>query len=380
MPDQIPFNRPALVGRELEYLKSAVSSGHTSAGGQFSERVSALLADWHGAEDVLLTTSCTDALEMTSMLLGIGPGDAVIVPSFTFTSTALAYARTGAVVRFCDVDPITLAADPSSVEALVDERVRAIVTVHYAGIPGDIEGLLEVSNRSGIPIIEDNAHGLFATLDGRPLGTFGRMSTLSFHETKNFSCGEGGALVLNSSVDVDNAHIFLDKGTNRRAFMLGQVDKYTWQSTGSSFGLSDLNAAYLLAQLQARDDVLRERHRVATTYRELISPIADEFGLQLPAVVPGTTPADHMFFVLFSTSAQRDDVLQSLRSAGVHATFHYVPLHSSPAGRRFTDRRTECPVTDDVSSRLLRLPFYNELEGPSIERVVAALVEALQTT
>lgn len=374
----IPFNRPSIEGRELEYIREAVQEGHTSASGPFSRRVSDLLVDAHGAEEVLLTTSCTDALEMTAMLLQISPGDKVIVPSFTFVSTALAYAREGAQLLFCDIDADTLAVDPAHVEELLDDDVRAVVTVHYAGIAGDVAGLLQVlAGHPRVDLIEDNAHGLYGVLEGRLLGTFGRFSTLSFHETKNFICGEGGALVLNDASDVDRAHVLYDKGTNRRAFMLGTVDKYSWQDTGSSFGMSEVLAAYLMGQLEQREAVLASRKRVFEGYRQRLSRHVGELGYRLPCVPDGREPAYHMFYVLLPSRKVRDAVLNEMRQNGILATFHYVPLHSSAGGRKYSARETQCPVTEDVSGRLLRLPFFNSLQQEDIERVCDVFLSAV---
>lgn len=379
MSQRIPFNKPCLVGRELEYVADAIRGGHSSSGGPYTARATEVLQQWHGAEDTLLTTSCTDALEMSAMLLGIQAGDVVVVPSFTFTSTALAFARQGARLRFCDIHPQTLGLDPELVRASIDETVKAVVTVHYAGVPSSIAELRTICADAGVALIEDNAHGLFATHEGTPLGTFGRMSTLSFHETKNFTCGEGGALVLNDPADVDSAHVLLDKGTNRRQFMDGLVDKYTWQGLGSSFGLSDLLAGFLAAQLEQSDVVRAARRSVSLRYRELLEPETEALGLTLPYEPAAATPADHMFYVLLPDPATRADVLGRMRDDGVHATFHYVPLHSSPAGQRFADRHTPCPVTDDVSGRLVRLPFFNDLSDEDIEYVVGSLVDAMKS-
>ena len=378
MPEPIPFNRPCLAGRELEYVATAVRSGHTSCGGPFTERAVEQLRTVTGARDVLLTTSCTDALEMTAMLSGIGPGDVVIVPSFTFTSTALAYARQGATLRFCDIERDTLGLDPSDVSQALDDRVKAIVTVHYAGVPSAVDELGKLAASVGADLIEDNAHGFLATLDKQPLGSFGRFSTLSFHETKNFVCGEGGALVLNDERDIDAAHVLLDKGTNRRQFLDGLVDKYTWQGLGSSFGLSDMLAAFLCAQLEQADAIRHARREVAVTYRRLLEPLADELGIGLPYEPTNATPADHMFYVVLPTAGARTPVIAGMRARGVSPTFHYVPLHSSPAGATLTDRPHECPVTDDVSARLLRLPFYNDLTTDQIERVVETFADELR--
>lgn len=374
----IRFNQPGLVGPEFDYLAKAVSDGHTASSGPFTERASGLLVAALGAPDVAMTTSCTDALEMTALLLDLGPGDTVIVPSFTFTSSALAFARQGVNIRFADIEPRTLGIDPDHVAELIDDSVRAVVVVHYAGVPCDLDGIQELlAQHPGIELIEDNAHGLFATHRGKPLGTFGRFATLSFHETKNFICGEGGALVVNQESDITRAHTILDKGTNRREFLLGNVDKYSWRDTGSSFGLSDLLAAYLTAQLEGADEILDKRRRVTERYEERLEPHAERLGLQLPYVPGDATSAHHMFYVLTSSQAVRDRVLEQMRRSGVQSTFHYVPLHSSQAGRRFSDRDHDCPVTNDISGRLLRLPYYNDLTTGDQDRACEVFLEAV---
>jgi dTDP-4-amino-4,6-dideoxygalactose transaminase len=376
---RIPFNRPTIEGDELLYIRQAVEGGHTSATGPFSDRAARILQEATGAEEVLLTTSCTDALEMTAMLLDIQPGDTVIVPSFTFVSTALGYVREGARILFADIEPETLGVDPEHVAELIDSSTRAVVPVHYAGIGCDVEGLSKVVESSAHPVdvIEDNAHGLFGSYAGRPLGSFGRFATLSFHETKNFVAGEGGALLVNRPGDVDRARVVYDKGTNRRAFMLGEVDKYSWKDAGSSFGMSDLVAAYLVGQLEQRDSILRKRQLIYERYCHALEPLAKEHGVRIPVIPAECEPAWHMFYVLLPDGPTRDRVLGRMKEAGVSATFHYVPLHSSDAGRRFAARPTECPVTDDISSRLLRLPFYNSLTVADQERVVETFAASL---
>jgi dTDP-4-amino-4,6-dideoxygalactose transaminase len=378
--DRITFNQPTIEGREIEYIRDAVDSGHTAASGMFSQKVVDLLTATHGSADVLLTTSCTSALEMSALLLDLEPGDTVIVPSFTFVSSALAFVRTGARVVFADIEPDTLGIDPNHVSELLDDSVRAVVAVHYAGVGCDIAGLQAATgDDERVALVEDNAHGLFGTYQGMPLGSFGRFSTLSFHETKNFVCGEGGALVVNRNNDVGRAHVLHDKGTNRQAFMLGLVDKYSWVDTGSSFGLSDLLAGYLLGQLERREEILAKRRTVHDTYQRLLEPEADRLGIRLPVVPKDRTPAYHMYYVILPDAASRDRVLASMTQNGVQATFHYVPLHSSAGGQRFASRVTECPVSDDLSSRLLRLPFHNALNTSQMERVAETLVEALDT-
>lgn len=375
---QIPFNRPGIGGNEFKYTREAVESGRTASGGPFTERVVAQLNSLHDSADVLLTTSCTDALELSALLLDIEPGDTVIVPSFTFVSSALAFVRAGARLIFADIEPVTLGVDPDHVAHLMDDSVRAVVAVHYAGIGCDIDGLKSVLEEwPRADLIEDNAQGLFGSYHGEPLGTFGRFSAISFHETKNFVCGEGGALVVNRPDDVTRAHVLLDKGTNRREFMLGQVDKYSWSDIGSSFGLSDVLAGYLLAQLEESDRILMQRRGVFERYRELLVPAVERGDLTVPTVPDDRTPSYHMFYVLLPDREARDRALAGLADEGIRATFHYVPLHSSDGGIRFTARRTDCPVTDDIGGRLLRLPFYNDLSTDATDRVVQSLLDSV---
>lgn len=377
----IPFNTPSLEGDEMAYLEAAVRDGHISAKGPFTAQVVNLLREQLDAADVLLTTSCTAALELSAMLLDLEPGDTVIVPSFTFVTTALAFVREGAQLLFADIHPDTLGLDPARVAELMDDSVRAVVPVHYAGVAGDLAGLQSVlSARAGgraVDMIEDNAHGLFGRYRGRPLGSFGRMSTLSFHETKNVSCGEGGALVLNRAADVERAHVLYDKGTNRRAFQHGQVDQYSWVDRGSSFGLADLLAAYLLAQLEAHGAVLAKRRAVYERYLELLEPHVERLGLRLPIVPADREQAYHMFYVLLPDRDTRDRALRSLNADGIMGTFHYVPLHSSLMGQKVAARETQCPVTDEISGRLLRLPFYNDLDAATVALIVERFMAAL---
>lgn len=377
----VPFNQASVVGRELDHVQAAVRSGHLSSGGSFAHRTAQILAADTGSPEVLMTTSCTAALELSAMLMDLHEGDTVIVPSFTFTSTGLAFARQGAGLLFCDIEPRTLGLDPEHLATLLDEHVRAVVIVHYAGVACDVEGIREVlAAWPDVRLVEDNAHGLFGSWRGEPLGSLGRYATLSFHETKNFVCGEGGALVLNDEADVDRARVLYDKGTNRHAFMLGQVDKYTWKDTGSSFGLSDVLAAYLLGQLEQRELVQGRRRHLHERYEAALSPLTDELDFEVMRVPEDRQPAHHMYYVLLPHRDRRNDVLELMRKEGVQATFHYQPLHSSDAGRAFAVRPTECPVSQDVSDRLLRLPFYNDLSEPDLDRVVATFAYACTAT
>jgi dTDP-4-amino-4,6-dideoxygalactose transaminase len=375
----IPFNLPSLEGRELAHIRAAIDGGHISGSGAFSATVSARLAEAHDAADVLLTTSCTDALEMSAMMLDLLPGQTVIVPSFTFVSTALAFVREGVRVVFADIEGETLGLDPEHVRSLLDDSVRAVVPVHYAGVGCDLAGLEEVlASHPQVDLVEDNAHGLFGRYRDKALGSFGRFSTLSFHETKNFVCGEGGALIVNRAEDVGRAHVLHDKGTNRQAFRLGSVDKYSWVDTGSSFALSEMLAAYLLGQLEASDAIMKKRRLAFEGYEAMLAPDSEALGYRTPIVPPDREQAYHMFYVLLADNATRDRVLEDLRAKGVTATFHYVPLHSSAGGRRFGVAPDDCPVTDDVSGRLLRLPFYNSITTDQQERVAAAFLESVR--
>jgi dTDP-4-amino-4,6-dideoxygalactose transaminase len=376
----IPFNRPSIEGNEIELIRSAVELGHTACSGPLSAASSELLRGEIGAEDVLLTTSCTAALEMSALLLDFQPGDTVVVPSFGFVTTALAYARQGAEILFCDIEETTLGLDPAHLAELMDDSVRAVVPIHYSGIACDVDGIIDVLDQwPRAELIEDNAHGLFGSYRGRPLGSFGRFATLSFHETKNFICGEGGALVVNDAADIDRAHILFDKGTNRRQFLHGLVDKYSWVDVGSSFGLGEVLAAFLFGQLERRDDILGKRKAAFDRYQEMLAPAADRYGYQLPIVPPECVQAYHMFYVLLPDEATRNHVLTTMHDEGVHATFHYVPLDTSVGGRRFAARETSCPVTAAISGRLLRLPFYTNLEERDAERVVETFFAALES-
>ncbi len=382
MDDQIAFNVPTTVETGFDYVRDSLS-GSSAANGRYSHKVRDVLRAQTGAAEVLLTTSCTAALEMSAMLLELGPDDVVIVPSFTFTSSALAFARQGARLLFCDIEPIRLGPDPAHVAELLADpelgpRVSAVVLVHYAGIACDVAGIrAALTDRPDIAIVEDAAHGLFGSWRGLPLGSLGRFATLSFHETKNLSCGEGGALIVHGADDSEQAWIHYDKGTDRHSFMEGQVDKYSWRGNGSSFGLADPLAAFLLAQLEERETIQAARRAVFDRYLDRLTPYAEELGLTLPRVPAECGPAYHLFHVLLPEAGRRGQVIAALRNRGVASAFHYVPLHDSEGGRRFAARKTACPVSSDVSVRLLRLPFHNRLSRDDCDRVVDALVDVL---
>lgn len=370
---RIPFNRPVLMGRELEYMAEALHSGHASGDGPFTDRAQALLESITGARTALLTPSCTHALELAAHLLDVGPGDEVIVPSFTFPSTANAFVLRGARIVFADVRADTLNIDAGELEALITPRTRAIAVVHYGGVGCEMDAIQAIASANSLAVVEDNAHGLFGSYGGRNLGTFGELAALSFHETKNVSCGEGGALLINDERFIERAEIVREKGTDRSRFFRGQVDKYTWVDIGSSYVLSDLLAAHLLAQLEARAEIQRRRRAVWDRYRVGLEGWADRRGATLPHVPERCEQSYHLFYVLLRSEAERNALIEHLRARGVFAVFHYVPLHSSAMGRRFGADAADCPVSDDVSRRLVRLPFYNDLTSEDQERVIAAM-------
>ena len=369
----IPFNRPLAVGDELAYLREAFGSGHLSGDGSFTKRCHRLLEETLGCDRALLTTSCTHALEMAAMLLDVGPGDEVIVPSFTFVSTANAFYVRGAKPVFCDVTPDTLNLDPAGLERLITPRTRAIVPVHYAGVACEMDEILEIARAHDLAVVEDNAHGLFGKYRGRWLGTLGTMATQSFHETKNFQCGEGGALLLNDPRWIERAEIIREKGTNRSRFFRGEVDKYHWIDIGSSYLPSDLLAAVLLAQLEVRDQIQSERRRIWHAYADGLASWAERVGARLPVVPDDRDQAYHMFYVLMPSLDARTALIEGLRAQDIAAVFHYLPLHLSDVGVRAGGRPGQCPVTEDVSDRVVRLPFYLSLTPEQQARVIDAI-------
>lgn len=372
----IPFNRPYQAPRQLEYLAAVGSSTHHCGDGPMTARASAMLHGLHpNAAGVLLTTSCTHALELAALLLNISAGDEVIVPSFTFVSTANAFALRGATIRFADIDPETLGVDPNSVARLISERTKAIVPVHYGGIACDMPELRRLADRVGAAIVEDNAHGLFASQNGVALGTQGNMSTLSFHETKNISAGEGGALVINDSRLVEQAEIAREKGTNRSQFFRGMVDKYTWISLGSSWLPSEYTAACLVAALEHAEVTQASRHHAWSRYMTELSPWAAMHGVRLPLSPSGSRHPAHVFYALMPDLATRSRFIAHMTERGVRTVFHYLPLDQSPAGLRLSSGSDACPVTHEVSDRLVRLPLYAMIEDGTIDQIIAAIKE-----
>jgi dTDP-4-amino-4,6-dideoxygalactose transaminase len=371
---RIPFNRPTFAGNELAYVREAVEGGHTSGDGPFTRRCEALLEQELGAPRVLLTTSCTHALELAAMLLDVGAGDEVVVPSFTFVSGANAFALRGARIVFADVRPDTLNLDEEQLGGLVNERTRAVVPTHYAGVGCEVDAIVALADRVAAAVVEDNAHGLFGRYRGRQLGTFGALAAQSFHETKNVICGEGGALVINDEALAERAEVIREKGTDRTKFFRGQVDKYTWIDVGSSYVQSDVLAAFLLAQLEARSTIQAARARLWQRYADGLEAWAAETGTRLPTIPEHCEQAYHMFYVLLPSAEARPVLIDRLRARGILAVFHYVPLHLSPMGRRFGGHEGLCPVTEDVTERLLRLPFYTAMTDAEQDEVIETIV------
>jgi dTDP-4-amino-4,6-dideoxygalactose transaminase len=369
----IPFNKPAVEGREIELVREAISALHISGDGIFTARANAMLESILGAPKVLLTTSCTHALEMAAILLDLGPGDEVIVPSFTFVSGVNAFVLRGAVPVFADIRPDTLNIDEGQIESLITSRTRAIAPVHYAGVGCEMDAIMDIARRHRLDVVEDNAHGLFGSYRGRPLGTFGRMATQSFHETKNINCGEGGALVINDPALIERAEVIREKGTNRSRFFRGQVDKYTWVDIGSSYLPSDMLAAYLVGQMEMAEVIQGKRRRVWETYDAELTEWATQHGVRRPTVPDGCEQPFHMYYLLFDSLEARTSMIAHLREHDVFAVFHYLPLNTSEMGMRFGGRVGQCPVAESVSDRLLRLPFYNNLTPEDQGRVIDAV-------
>lgn len=371
----IPFNQPFAVGKEFEYIRQAIKNVHTCGDGPFTKKCHTLLEQTLGVSKALLTTSCTHALEMTALLLNLQPGDEVIFPSFTFVSTVNAFVLRGVYPVFCDIRPDTLNLDENKLEKLITPRTKVIVPVHYAGIGCEMDAIMELAGQYGIAVVEDNAHGLFGKYKGKYLGTFGCLATQSFHETKNFNCGEGGALLINDPQYIERAEVIREKGTNRSRFYRGQVDKYTWVDVGSSYLPSDMLAAYLYAQLEVQEQIQAKRREVWEYYHKHLQDWAEKHGIRFPIVPDHCEQAYHMFYLLMPSLEKRQALIAHLKAQNIISAFHYLPLHLSEMGQKFGGKEGDCPVTEDVSDRLVRLPFYNDLTETDLARVVAAICE-----
>ncbi|OGW64662.1 MAG: dTDP-4-amino-4,6-dideoxygalactose transaminase [Nitrospirae bacterium RIFCSPLOWO2_02_FULL_62_14] len=369
----IPFNRPALAGREFDYVRQAIDNMHLSGNGPFTRQCQTLLEQCLGVPRVLLTTSCTHALEMAALLLDVRPGDEVVLPSFTFVSTANAFVLRGARPVFIDVRPDTFNLDETKLENLITARTKAIVVVHYAGVGCEMDAILKIAGKHGVPVVEDNAHGLLGRYRGKSLGTFGALATQSFHETKNITCGEGGALVVNHPRYLDRAEIIREKGTDRHRFFKGQVDKYTWVDIGSSYLPSEIQAAFLYAQLEVRDEIQVRRRGIWEYYAEHLRDWSDSAGVRLPVVPAHCEQSYHMFYLVAPSLTRRQALIQHLAQQGINSVFHYQPLHLSGMGRQYGYRTGDFPVTERAGDCLLRLPFHNALTSGELERVVAAV-------
>jgi dTDP-4-amino-4,6-dideoxygalactose transaminase len=370
---RIPFNRPFATGDEIDYVRAAIATPKLSGDGSFTAECHRLLEQSLGVQKALLTTSCTHALEMAALLLNIGPGDDVIVPSFTFPSAVNAFVLRGAKPVFVDIRADTLNIDESQIEQRITARTKAIFLVHYAGVACEMETIMAIARKHAIPVVEDNAHGLYGKYRGRYLGTLGQLATLSFHETKNFSCGEGGALLINDAQFNQRAEIIREKGTDRSRFFRGEVDKYNWTDVGSSYLPSELLAAFLRAQLEHRDRIQESRRRIWEKYARELATWAETNRVRLPVVPPECEQSYHMFHVIMPSLASRQALILHLASFGILAVFHYLPLHLSPMGLRFGGRQGDCPVTEDLSDRLLRFPFFTGMSSSEQSQVIDAV-------
>jgi len=374
----VPFNRPYVTGREGIHIREAIDNRHLSGNGAFTARAQTWLEQRTRARCALLTQSCTVALEMAALVSGVGAGDEIIMPSFTYVSTANAFVLRGATPVFVDVRADTLNLDERLIEAAVTSRTRAIVPVHYAGIGCEMDAIREIADRKGLLVIEDAAQGLLATYDGRPLGNFGDMGTISFHETKNVSTGEGGAILINDERLTPRANVVWQKGTNRNQFERREVQQYSWVDLGSSYLPSEITAAFLWAQLEAADEIVGSRVAVWKQYHAAFEDLECEGRLKRPTVPPRCVGNGHLYYVIVPDAATRDRVLATLNAHQINAVFHYVPLHSSPAGRRFGRTHDAVPVTDWAAERLIRLPLWTMMPADVVDRVIDVARETIR--
>lgn len=371
----IPFNAPPVVGSELEYMQSAMASGKLCGDGGFTRRCQQWMEQRFGCKKVLLTPSCTASLEMAALLINIQPGDEVIMPSYTFVSTANAFVLRGATIVFVDIRPDTLNIDESKIEAAITEKTRAIVPVHYAGVACEMDTIMALAAKHQLFVIEDAAQGVMSRYKGRALGTIGHIGCFSFHETKNYTAGgEGGATLINDAALVERAEIIREKGTNRSQFFRGQVDKYTWRDIGSSYLMADLQAAYLWAQLEAAERVNQQRLRLWQRYYDALQPLAAQGRLQLPSLPDACEHNAHMFYIKLRDSDDRQALISWMKEAEILTVFHYIPLHSSPAGQQFGRFHGEDRFTTVESERLLRLPLFYNLTDNNQNTVISSLL------
>lgn len=371
----IHFNVPPVVGNELQYMEEAIKNRKICGDGMFTKKCSAWMEEKTGTAKALLTTSCTHAIEMSAILSNIQPGDEVIMPSYTFVSTADAFVLRGAKVIFVDIRPETMNIDERLIEEAVTERTKAIVPVHYAGVACKMDEICDIAKRHNLFVIEDAAQEVMSFYKGRPLGTLGDYGCYSFHETKNYSMGEGGALLIKDPKNIERAEIIREKGTNRSKFFRGQIDKYTWMDAGSSYLPSDLNAAYLWAQLEKAEEIRNDRMASWNLYNQLLKELEEEGYIRLPEIPEECTHNAHMFYIKTKDLEERQNLISFLKAKGVGAVFHYIPLHSAPAGKKYGEFFGKDIYTTSESERLLRLPLYYKLSNDSIEKIVEAIKE-----
>lgn len=372
-PLKIDFNRPCIAGNELKYMNEAVMGGKISGDGPFTKKASGFMENLLGVPKVLLTTSCTHALEMSALLLDLHPGDEVIIPSFTFVSTVNAFVLQGAKPVFIDCRPDTLNMDESKLESLINKNTKAVVPMHYGGVGCEMDAILEISKMHGLKVVEDNAHGLFGKYMGKYLGTFGCTATQSFHETKNITCGEGGALLVNDPQLIERAEIIREKGTNRSRFFRGQVDKYSWVDIGSSYLPSDILAAFLLGQLEQYQMIQQKRSHIWNFYHESLVKWATASGVKLPTIPQNCEHPSHLYYMLMPDLEKRQEFIAYLKTKEIYTVFHYLPLHLSNMGLKFGGKPGECPVTEKISDQLVRLPIHIDLTDSDLEQVVDAI-------
>jgi dTDP-4-amino-4,6-dideoxygalactose transaminase len=373
VPSHIPFTKSFITGKELAYIAQVISSGNLASDGYFTKQCCRLLEERFDIHKVLMTPSCTAALEMAAMLCGLGPGDEVILPSFTFVSTANAFVQLGAKPVFVDIRPDTLNLDENLIEAAITPQTKAIFPVHYAGVSCAMERIMTIATKHNLLVVEDAAQGVNAFYDGRALGAVGHLGTYSFHDTKNYISGEGGALCINTPSMVERAEIIRDKGTNRGQFFRGEVDKYTWVDIGSSYVPSEICCAFLYAQLEALEGIAARRRALHERYYNYLTPLEGKGLLRLPHIPEECVSNYHLFYILLNEQETRNALMAYLKQHGIHAVFHYIPLHSSPMGNKFGYCASDLPITEELSGRLLRLPFYSDMTEREQRRVVSSL-------
>ena len=368
----IPFNKPYLIGKEFEYIKQAIDNAHLSGDGQFTRQCNKWLEDNIQCKKALLTHSCTAALEMAAILIGINPGDEVIMPSYTFVTTANAFVLRGGVPVFVDIRPDTLNIDETKIEEAITEKTKAIVAVHYAGVPCEMDKIIEIANKFNLYVIEDAAQAIFSHYKEKKVGSIGHLATLSFHETKNIISGEGGALLINDEKFIERAEIIREKGTNRSKFFRGEVDKYTWVDIGSSYLPSELIAAFLFAQMEKAEQITTRRTLLWKRYNENLQNLA---GIKTPFIPDYIKHNAHMFYLITKSFEQRAELIKFLNSKNIKSVFHYIPLHSSPAGKKFSRSSGSLEVTDFISNNLLRLPLFYNLTETETDKIIEAVRE-----